>query len=71
MVAPFGSQVDHPIATLDEVHMMFDHQDRITAIDQSLEDLDQLSDVGQMESGGGFVEDVEGIASGGPGEFVG
>ena len=34
--AAFGAQIDDPIGCFDNIHVVFDHQNRIAAVDQSL-----------------------------------
>lgn len=67
--SPFGTEVDDPIGGLDQIEVMFDDDDRIPAIDETLEDLKEHGDVGEMETGGGFVQDVEGFAGIATAEF--
>ena len=50
---------------------MFDDDDGVALFDQGVEDLEEFSDVFEVEAGGGFVEDVDGAAGGTFGEFLG
>ena len=45
--------------------------DGVAGVGEALEDLDELAGVGEVEAGGGFVEDVDGLAGGALGEFGG
>ena len=35
-VAAIGPQIDNPVRSFDHVHVVFDHQYRVAAVDQSL-----------------------------------
>ena len=50
---------------------MLDDDDRVARVDQAVEHLQELLHVGEMEAGGGLVEDVEGAAGGPPRELGG
>src|SRR4029079_18423342 len=54
------AEVDDPVRGLDDVADVLDDEDRIAAIDQPMEDLEELLDVGEVETGRRLVEDVEG-----------
>jgi hypothetical protein len=43
---------------------VFDDEDRVAGIDEAVEDVEEVSDVVEVESGGGLVEDVECSAGG-------
>src|SRR5256886_6287557 len=58
-VAGPGSQLDHPIGPLDDVEMVFDHEDRVTGVDKPVEHAAQGSDVVEVEPGRRLVEDIE------------
>jgi hypothetical protein len=58
--APFGAEVDDVVDRLDHVEVVFDHHHRVAGVDQTLQHLQQLADVLEVEPGGGLVEDVEG-----------
>src|SRR6202012_555282 len=49
-VAAFGAEIDDMIGHLDDVHVVFDHQDGVTAIHQFVKDSDQRADVGEMKT---------------------
>ncbi len=40
-------------------------------VDKGVEDFQEVFDIVEVESRGGFVEDVEGISCGGPDKFFG
>ena len=43
---------------------MLDHQHRVARVGEALKDLQQLLDVGEVQAGGGFVEDIAAILAG-------
>jgi RNA polymerase sigma factor (TIGR02999 family) len=63
LVATLGSKVENPIRALDDVEMMFDHQDRVPCLHQPLQTIQQTLDIGEMQAGRGFVENVEVVAA--------
>jgi len=60
--AAFGTEVDDPVGLFDDVEMMFDDQDGVAKSNETLEDVEELADVVEMQAGSGFVEDVESAA---------
>lgn len=65
-----GAQVDQPVGVVDYVEVVFDHYDGVVVGDEGVQYVEQGGDVGGVEAGGGFVEEVEGGA-GGLVEFLG
>ncbi|MBP5300072.1 MAG: hypothetical protein J6Y80_01580 [Victivallales bacterium] len=59
MVAALGSQVDEIVGGLDDIEVVFDDEDGVSLVAQFGEDLEELLDVGEVEAGGRFVQDVE------------
>ena len=57
--AAFGANVDHPVGGLDDVEVVFDHEDRVPRLHEAIEDLEELLNVVEVEPGRGLVEDVE------------
>ena len=68
---PFGSEVDDPIGGFDDVEVVLDNHHRVALVAQSVEHVQELRDVVEVQSGGGFVEDVERLAGTSLGEFTG
>ena len=65
--AAFRTHVDDPVGGLDDVQVVFDHHDGVTGVAQVLQHRQQQRNVGEMQAGGGLVQDVErasGIAFG-------
>ena len=56
VVARFRPKIDNPIGGLNHFEIMFDHDDRVTAIDEALKKLQQHRDVVEMQSSRRFVE---------------
>src|SRR6185312_792421 len=57
--AAFGAEVDDPVGGLDDVEVVFDHHHGAAAVDQPMQHVQQLFDVVEVQTGGGFVEDVQ------------
>ena len=55
-VTCFGSKIDNPIGGLNHFEIVLDHDDRVSALDQPLKNLQQCRDVIEMQSSGRFVE---------------
>ena len=66
-----GAQVDHPVGALDHVRVVLDHQYGVAAVDQPVQDRQQVPHVGEVQAGGGLVQDVERAPGGRPGQFAG
>ena len=56
LIATIGSQIDNPVRSFDNVHVVFDYQHRIAAVDQPLQGVQQFADIIKMQAGGGFVK---------------
>src|SRR5882724_8815757 len=57
--AAFGAEVDDPVGLLDDVEVVLDDEHGVAKIDQPLEDIEELSNVVEVQAGGGLVENVE------------
>ena len=49
-------------SALDDVEVVFDDDDGVAVVGEAVQDLEEVADVGEVQAGGGFVEDVEGVA---------
>src|SRR3984885_15052573 len=58
------AHVDDPVRCLDHIQVVFDDDYRIALVHKAVDDIEQLADVFEMQSGGGLVENVH-RASGG------
>ena len=61
-VAAFGAEVYDPVGGLDDVEVVLDDQEGVAGVAEFEEDFEELGDVVEMEAGGRFVQDVEGVA---------
>ncbi len=61
-LAALRPEVDHPVGLLDHVEVVLDHDHRVAAVDETLQRLEQLLDVREVEAGRRLVEDVERLA---------
>ena len=58
-VSCFRTEVDNPIGALDHFEIVLNHHDGMTAVDQSLKQLQQHRNVIEVESGGRLVKDKQ------------
>ena len=70
-VTALGSEIDDPVGGLDHVEVVLDHDHRVAMVAQAVQHLEQHFDVGEVQAGGGFVEDVERAPGVALGEFGG
>ncbi len=69
-VTALGAEVENEVGALDHVEVVLDHHHRVALRDQPVEDREELGHVGEVQAGGGLVEDVEGAAGGALGELA-
>ena len=69
--AAFGAQIDDPIGAGDDVQIVFNHHHRVALIHQLLQDGQQFAHVLEMQSRGGFIQNIQRAAGGAFGEFLG
>src|SRR5207237_7975603 len=50
VVARFWSKIDNPISRLNDFEIVFDHNDRVSALDQALKNPQQHRDIVEMET---------------------
>ena len=54
--AALGAEIDQPVGSADDVEIVFDHQQRMTGIDQLAESAEQARDVVEMQAGGWLIK---------------
>ena len=54
-----GTEVDDPVRVCHDRLVMFDDDDGLPGVDQTVEHAEELLDVGEVESAGGLVEHVD------------
>src|SRR4029077_12938570 len=59
-VAAFGAQVYDPVGVRHDVEVVLDHDHGIASVNEAVQHVYQLFDVGHVQAYGGFVEDVQG-----------
>src|SRR5439155_25434677 len=52
-------EVDQPVRLLDDVEDVLDHEHGVAGVDQPLQKVEQLLDIGEVEAGRRLVENVE------------
>ena len=58
-VTAFRAQINEIISCFDDIEIMFNDNDRISAIDEELQDIHQLVDIRRMQPRRRFVEDIQ------------
>ena len=69
-VPAFRTQVDDMIRAFDHIEIVLDDDHGVVLIDQAIEHPEQFADVVEVQTGGGFVQDVEGPAGAALGQFA-
>lgn len=57
----FGADFDDVVGVTDDIELVLDDEEGVSGIDEAVEDGEEAGDVSEVESGGRFVEDEEGI----------
>src|SRR5256714_8589451 len=57
-----GTEVDDVVRGLHDVQVVLDHDDGVPGVDEAMEDLEQLLDVGEVQPRRRLVQDVQGAA---------
>ena len=55
----FGAEVDDPVGFGGDGHVVFDDGDRVSLVDEAVEDIDEAGDVFEVEADGRFFDEVE------------
>ena len=59
VVAGAGAEVDDPVGVRHDRLVVLDDDDRLARVDEPVEQAEQLLDVGEVQTGGRLVEDVD------------
>src|SRR2546425_5793425 len=60
-VAALGAEVDDPVGLRDHVEIVLDDEHRVPRVDQAVQHVDQLLDIGHVQADGGLVQHVQGL----------
>ena len=60
----FGSEINNPICRFNDVKIVFDDDNCIALINQTIDDVEQLADVLKVQPGSRFIKDVDRTPSG-------
>ena len=71
VVAAFGTEVDDIVGGFDHVEIMLDDENGVAVIDEAVEDVQQTGDIGAVQTCGGFIQDLDGIAGTAAGKLRG
>src|SRR5690606_6211560 len=61
--ASFGADIDDPVGRLDDIQVVLDDHDGVAAVDEAVQDFQELGDIVEMQAGRGLVKDVKGPAA--------
>jgi hypothetical protein len=53
------AQVDHVVDSLNDIHVMLDHNHRVAGIHEPVETFEKAFDIGQMQARCGLIEDID------------
>src|SRR5665648_242834 len=59
VVAGSGTEVDDPVGVRHDRLVVLDDDDRLAGVDETVEQAEQLLDVGEVQAGGRLVQDVD------------
>jgi len=57
--AGLGAKVDDPVGFGGDGHVVFDDGNRVSLVDEAVEDIDEAGDVFEVEADGRFFDEVE------------
>ena len=58
----FRAEIDHMVGHLDNIQIVLNNHNRISGITESVQDLNQPMNIGKMQAGRWFVEEVHRMA---------
>ena len=59
-IATFRADINDPVGGLDDIKVMFDHDNRVALIDQGMKNLEQFADIVEMKACGRLIKDIDG-----------
>src|SRR5699024_8734243 len=62
--AAFRTNVNNMVSAFNDIQVVFDDDDRMAAVDQLFERIQQLSYILEMQSGSGLIEEIERMIAG-------
>ena len=68
-VASLRSHVDDIVRGLDDIEIVFNDHGGVAALDEFAQDLCQLGNIVEMETGGGLIQDIDGLSGTLSGKF--
>ena len=57
-VAAFGTHIDDPVCVFDDILIVLNEDDRITGIDQAIDDGEKVANIGHMQDCGWPIHDI-------------
>jgi hypothetical protein len=59
LFAGFGAEVEDPVGGFDDFEVVFDDEQGVAGIDEFLENGEKALDIGEVEAGGGFIQNEQ------------
>ncbi len=59
--AGVGADLDDVVGVFDDVELVLDDEERVAGVGEAMEDAEEDFDVGEVEAGGGLVEDEKSV----------
>src|SRR5262245_41936867 len=69
-ITTFWSEVDDVVSGFDDLQMVLDNEHRVTALHQPGQDLEQTLNIGKVQAGRGFIQNVQGPTRAAPAELT-
>lgn len=60
--AAFRAEIDNPVGSFNHIEVVLNHHDGIALIAQLVQDFQQLLDIGEVQTGGRLIEDIQRLA---------
>ena len=70
VITAVGTQVDDPVRDFDDIHVVLNDQNGVSAFHQRLKDLDQFVNVSGMQTDRRLIQHIERSAGGDAGELL-
>ena len=68
-IATFWSHIDHPVGGFNHIEIVLNHHHRIARFDQLIQNAQEQSDVVEMQTRRGFIQDVKSLTGAAFGEL--
>jgi hypothetical protein len=63
-ITPFGSHIDYPVSSFNDIQIVLDNHDSISLIDKPVKDSQQTANIFKVQTRSRLVKDVDGVTGG-------